>query len=180
MVNYQNGKIYKLWSDQSDMLYIGSTTQPLSQRLGGHKKNIKEKYNITGADMANHTNIKIELIENFPCDSKESLHAREGYYIRLFRNDLLNKRIPGRTRSEYSYDYYKANSDTQKQKSVDYRAANREKISAYNAAYCQKNHEKELARGAKYHAINREWMAAKKRAKRAQQKEVKKKNQETI
>ena len=41
MVNYQNGKIYKLVSSFTDEVYYGSTTQPLHVRKGGHKKDYK-------------------------------------------------------------------------------------------------------------------------------------------
>ena len=38
MVNYQNGKIYKIESHQGDKIYIGSTTkQYSSQRLVAHR-----------------------------------------------------------------------------------------------------------------------------------------------
>ena len=38
MVNYQEGKIYKIFSYNDDTLtYIGSTTKSLSQRMGQHR-----------------------------------------------------------------------------------------------------------------------------------------------
>jgi hypothetical protein len=37
MPNYQNAKIYKLWSPEGDDIYIGSTTQSLAVRKAGHK-----------------------------------------------------------------------------------------------------------------------------------------------
>ena len=37
MVDYQNGKIYKIVSDNCDLVYIGSTTEyKLEDRLKGH------------------------------------------------------------------------------------------------------------------------------------------------
>ena len=36
MVNYQNGKIYKLVNNVDDEIYVGSTTTSLSRRKGGH------------------------------------------------------------------------------------------------------------------------------------------------
>ena len=44
-------------------------------------------------------NCKIELVENFPCNSKEELTKREGFYIQS--NDCVNKHIAGRTKEEY-------------------------------------------------------------------------------
>lgn len=40
MPDYSKGKIYKLCSNQTDNVYIGSTTQELSFRLSDHKKHI--------------------------------------------------------------------------------------------------------------------------------------------
>ena len=41
MVNYKNGKIYKIVCDVSDFIYIGSTCQPLNKRWGEHKTETK-------------------------------------------------------------------------------------------------------------------------------------------
>jgi hypothetical protein len=37
MPDYSNGKIYKLVSDKTDMIYIGSTTVKLNERLSNIK-----------------------------------------------------------------------------------------------------------------------------------------------
>jgi hypothetical protein len=39
MPNFNNGKIYKLWSPQGDDIYIGSTVNSLAKRKGEHKRN---------------------------------------------------------------------------------------------------------------------------------------------
>ena len=39
MPDYQKGKIYAIKSYQTEMMYIGSTTQTLSQRIAKHKEN---------------------------------------------------------------------------------------------------------------------------------------------
>jgi hypothetical protein len=44
----------------------------------------------------------IELLESFPCDSKEELELREGIIIRS--NDCVNINIPGRTVKQYYLD----------------------------------------------------------------------------
>ena len=41
MPNYQNGKIYKIINDENDLVYYGSTTVPLWQRIGNHRKQYK-------------------------------------------------------------------------------------------------------------------------------------------
>ena len=40
----------------------------------------------------------IELIENFPCNNKEELNAREGFWIRPI--STLNSQVAGRTTSQ--------------------------------------------------------------------------------
>ena len=43
MVNYENGKIYKIESYLGDKIYIGSTSkQYLSQRMDTHRSNYKK------------------------------------------------------------------------------------------------------------------------------------------
>jgi len=63
VVNYNNGKIYKIINENCETVYVGSTTQSLCQRYTRH----------------NHkaSNHKIILIENYSCNSKEELCKRE-------------------------------------------------------------------------------------------------------
>ena len=63
VVNYNNGKIYKIINENSETVYIGSTTQVLCQRYTRHHHKAQ-----------NH---KIILIENYSCNSKEELCKRE-------------------------------------------------------------------------------------------------------
>ena len=39
--NYENGKIYKIIDNTSDMIYVGSTYKPLQQRLKMHESDYK-------------------------------------------------------------------------------------------------------------------------------------------
>ena len=93
---YQNGKIYKIVSDLTDKIYIGSTTQPLYKR---HHQHIKSSNKYTSIELINLGHTRIELIEDFPCERKEQLNAREGYYIRLNKDICVNKCIAGRTKA---------------------------------------------------------------------------------
>jgi hypothetical protein len=109
MVNYQNGKIYKIWSPQTEMIYIGSTTRLLCQRLADHKSNLTKynegKTNYTSSfEIIIFDDAKIELIENFACNNKEELSGREGNLQREYRNICVNMRIEGRTSQEYYLD----------------------------------------------------------------------------
>jgi hypothetical protein len=170
MPNYQNGKIYKLWSDQSDCFYIGSTTESLAKRLGQHKANIKKPISKTFELMKDQTNVRIELIEAFPCNNREELNAREGHYIRLHREQVLNMVIAGRTDKQYREDnrdklskqralWCETNRDTLKAKKSAYYKANRDKISVQQAEYYSANKYEINARNAAYREANRDKIA---------------------
>jgi hypothetical protein len=84
--------------------YYGSTIQSLAMRIGNHRRNYYwHKNSNKGSNTSCYSifdeygieNCKIELVELYPCNSKEELEAREGYYIR--NNDCVNKQIMGRT-----------------------------------------------------------------------------------
>jgi antirestriction protein len=106
MPDYQKGKIYKLWSPQGNEIYIGSTINPLSKRLGQHKADsrCRSKYLFE-----NYDNVKIELIQEYPCNNKMELNRQKGEHIR--NNDCLNKLIAGRTKKEYIKEYYENNKE---------------------------------------------------------------------
>ncbi len=135
MVNYQNGKIYKICDANEEMVYIGSTTKKyLSQRMDEHRSkykawkngktnnvtvyNIFEKY---GVD-----NCNILLIENCTCNSRDELNAREGYYIRLHK--CINKCVAGRTSQEYGKQYHEKNKEKKSTYAREYRKKNRQSI----------------------------------------------------
>jgi hypothetical protein len=65
-MNYQNGKIYTIRSYQTDDVYYGSTTQPLSKRLSGHKAHYKQwqkqNYNYVTSFEMNYTKIILAIV----------------------------------------------------------------------------------------------------------------------
>ena len=90
MPNYQNGKIYSIRSrSRPDLVYVGSTIQPLSVRLGKHKLPRNKSSSKQIIDIGD---AYIELIENCSCNSKEELLKREGEIMRSM--DCVNKRNP--------------------------------------------------------------------------------------
>ena len=96
MVNYSEGKIYKVVCDETDYVYYGSTVQKLSRRLQHHKSHTDSKiFNMM-------TKPKIYLVEDYPCERKEQLLRQERFYIES--NECINRNIPTRTVSEYYND----------------------------------------------------------------------------
>jgi len=124
MPDYNNAKIYKLWSPEGDDIYIGSTTKYLSTRKAQHKyeyenrehphcrsKILYEKYN----------DVRIELLECFPCENKDELNKKENEYIRS--NKCVNIRQEGRTDKEW----YEDNKESHKLWKKNYYEENKEK-----------------------------------------------------
>ena len=87
MPNYQQGKIYSIRSrSRPELIYIGSTTQPLSKRMVGHRA---PSYKCSSKEIINVGDSYIELIENFPCADKYELCARENRHMRAL--ECVNK-----------------------------------------------------------------------------------------
>lgn len=125
MPNYQNSKIYKLVCDDPELIYYGSTTQILCKRFQRHKNDWKScKKGICKSGLLfEEGNVKIELIEKFPCNDKDELNARESYFIK--NNKCVNKMVPGRTQKEYYYD----NRETRLKNNKTWRDENKERLS---------------------------------------------------
>ena len=88
MPNYKLGKIYQIVCLTTGELYIGSTTlKTLAERLSGHKRDFKQWKNgkghyLTSFIILEKNNYQIELVEAFPCNSKDELNTKEAHYIK--------------------------------------------------------------------------------------------------
>lgn len=99
---YENAKIYKLVC--GDLTYYGSTCGPLNKRKAQHNRDYKcwiqgKKGYITSFKLFENGEPDIVLVEDFSCDRKEQLHARERYYIE--NNECVNKFTPTQTNHEW-------------------------------------------------------------------------------
>ena len=143
-MDYANGKIYTIRSYLTDNIYIGSTTQSLTKRLSKHKADYKwfitgNGNNVTSFEIIKFGDAYIELLEEFPCETKNQLCKREGELIR--ENNCVNKNIAGRTRAEYRDDNKDKNNENQKL----YYQDNKDKINEKNVCECggcYSNHHK--------------------------------------
>jgi len=117
MIDYKNGKIYKIVNDLNDDVYVGSTVNTLSQRMAHHKydferypdRKIYKFIRNTGGDWSHY---KIILIEDYPCDRKEQLLQREQYYKKIAT--LNNNNCFGfdkKRKKKYNKEYREANKD---------------------------------------------------------------------
>ena len=149
-MNYQNGKIYKIVSNQSEEVYIGSTAQVLlCQRFGQHMNEYKRylsgkiKPKTSSVNIIQYNDAHIVLIEVYPCHSKEELVRREQYHMDLHKDLAVNKlRAVGLDGKEYyelnkdkKKEYYEANKDKKK----EYYEANKVYIKAQKKEYYEAN-----------------------------------------
>jgi hypothetical protein len=143
-MNYQNSKIYKIVCNVTGLQYIGSTSMPrLSTRLCQHrcdyKRYLNNKYNfVSSFDILKNGNYNIILIENFPCQSKEQLYARERYHIN--NTECVNKikRVGIKNelgKQEYSKQQYINNRERIAKQQKMYKDNNREKLKKYYKQY---------------------------------------------
>ena len=110
--NYEYGKIYKIVSNQTDDIYIGSTSQKLLfTRFAKHRAGYNtwlrdgQKFS-TSWYILKYDDAQIILIENYPCKDKYELEARERHHIE--NNKCVNKQIPVGVcmpRNEYKYQW---------------------------------------------------------------------------
>ena len=156
---YQNAKIYKITDISYTECYIGSTVQTLSSRMSGHNRHYKlfltrhrnplssfymfEKY---GSDF-----LKIELVEHYPCNTRDELLKREGFWIRQ-EDTCINKRIAGRTEKEWRDE----NKCTVQLYSKAYREANHGKLIEHCRQYYKDNRYKLLDNKKQYYENNKD------------------------
>jgi len=152
---YRNGKIYELV--YKDKVYIGSTTKTLKQRYNCHKCNsntvgstctskvLFELANIDGGTVV------INLIEDYPCNDRIELQARERFHIEQCQ-DRVNRNIPGRSDAEWYHD--------NRDRLTKYRQDNKEMFAERDAEKYQANKDKIRAKQAEYRQANKAKIAA--------------------
>ena len=110
MNRYETGQIYKIVSPDFEKCYIGSTCEKLSMRMVRHRHHYnshnKGKHGRnTSFDIFDEygiDNCKIIWIEDYPCNNKKELEAREGYCIENTKciNEIIVGRMPERYKKE--------------------------------------------------------------------------------
>lgn len=97
-------KIYKITSNNTNKIYIGSTTKPLHERLKGHIRDYKNfcKFWIerdmngnpnccSSRKILSYGDYNIELIDEFTYQTKEDIRLREQFYINLYKDICVNE-----------------------------------------------------------------------------------------
>jgi len=97
--SYKRGSVYKIFSDKTDKIYIGSTTKLLNTRLSAHLHNYNSYINNTHNHYLSSFdiiklggNIQIDLLEStlYNTHNKHELLTLESHYIKLFSNIAVN------------------------------------------------------------------------------------------
>lgn len=142
---YLDGKIYKLFIlGIEEICYIGSTTNSLEWRLAHHKHQASNpNQSKCGASVLfeEGNEVQIELVEEYPCDTKAELEARERYWIEQNPN-CVNKNIPTRGWKER----WIKNREHNISKHKEWVNNNKEHIKAYNEANKDKRKDQEKQR----------------------------------
>lgn len=156
MPNYELGKIYKIVDYTNDNIYVGSTAEPtLARRLAGHRSSYKfwlkgstvKASRLTSFDILKNDNYNIVLLENWPCESKDQLCARE--QIWMDQIDCINHaNAKGHDTKAYNHQYYKNNSEDLINKSDIWNKNNKDKRVLINKKY-NSNEENKKKRSIK-------------------------------
>ena len=103
MIDYQQGKIYKVQNVITGKTYYGATCDRLlCTRMCKHRSSNNLNFH---KQLGNMDDCFISLVCNYPCNNKMELHKRERYYIENY--ECINMIIPTRTPAEY----YEANKE---------------------------------------------------------------------
>lgn len=167
---YEDGKIYRLICIDG-RYYYGSTTQKLNLRFNAHKQSGKTspdtqvyKY----INMIGWKNVEIELVEDFPCETKQELNAREDFYIKAAKDDELclnfNRAYVSKAeKKENMKQYYEEHKEEIIESHKIYNKENKDKVDEYQANYRKENAEKRREYTRQYTEEHHEEVKAAKR-----------------
>jgi hypothetical protein len=94
---YEHGKVYAIKSNNSPLIYIGSTYRPCSYRFSIHKYNYKQWLNNNNRhyqspfDVLQFGDCYIEILEDVNCETRHELELREKHYIHMFSAVCVNR-----------------------------------------------------------------------------------------
>lgn len=140
MPDYDKSKIYKIVCNITGLTYYGSTLQPISKRMYGHRSDYKLNKGCKSELVLAGCDYNYSLVEEVPCENKEQLLRRERFWVE--NNECVNKQIPGRTRKEFYEQYYEANEEKIKEKKKQYYEATVDKFKQYYEANKEKIKER--------------------------------------
>eukprot|EP00952_Eustigmatos_sp_NYUAD-ZCMA_P012522 50293-Eustigmatos_ZCMA.PRE.1 len=170
------GRVYKMVCRVTGLVYVGSTTQTLEQRLAEHLKHYKRWQNgtyvyVTSYKVIENGKYDIVLLEEVEYETNDQLLRRERHHIENTPGGCVNRVIPTRTHAEYyqqhaelirarAREYHRENRDAILGKHKRYYEANADHIKAYQKEYNAQNGDKVKERQAAYYEANAEKIKA--------------------
>ena len=146
--DYSKGKIYKIVDNTSELIYVGSTTEPtLSLRLAKHVacynswKRGKGNF-VSSYDIIKNENYTIVLLEDFPCENSDQLRAREQYYKETIKSNNKINPYSGLTNIERCKNYREENKQQIIEYQKKYYEENQEQIQEHQKKYYEQNKQK--------------------------------------
>jgi len=165
MPDYSKSKIYKIVSaSKPELVYIGSTTQPLKKRFNQHRSSYNQYKKglsnyVTSFKLFECDDAEIKLIKNVCCETRKELEKLEGEII--LNTICCNKYVAGRTNKAY----YQSNKSKIKEKANAYYQSNKDIIKAKNKVKAKAYYQKNKARKKAYYQKNKEQIRARQRAR---------------
>ena len=167
MVNYSNGKIYKIVDFTNDNFYVGSTTQErLCSRLGEHVSDLKSymrgkrPYYCASMEITINENYKIFLLDIYPCNSKDELTMKEQEWMDKLRCDkMVNKQNAYVSKENLLIKKKKYREDHKEELSIkkkEYRKDNLELVLEQERASYQRHKEQRLEQQRQFRKDNPE------------------------
>ena len=159
MPDFSKGKIYKLVSNISSDIYIGSCLIDLSKRLYRHKA--RSNTCVSKRMFVDDAIISIVLIEDCPCENKNQLKARELHYITNINCININKpfisdiQIINGDNKEWMNQYQAQYYDAHKEQRAQYINTHKELIAQRQAQYNAAHKEQIAQRQAQYYQLQK-------------------------
>lgn len=139
MTNYKIGKVYKIIHTQSDIVYVGSTFNRLSDRFRQHRYNFEctiTKY----IKQYGYKNFKIILIKEYEVVDRKHLESKEQIWINLLKP--INKNSAFTIEKLKDKQYRNNNKDKIKESSKKHYENNKDEIIKKQQEYQEKNKDK--------------------------------------
>ena len=163
-IDYSKGKIYKIVCNVTGLIYVGSTCEPnLARRLTGHVADYKRWENgkrnyVTSFKCLENDDYDILLIENYPCNSKDELYARERNLtnqvecVNKVKNQGLKIELGNKEyNKQKNQKYYEENKEIISEKKKQHYEINKEAIKISHKQYREDNKESILLKKCEKH-----------------------------
>ena len=139
------GYIYKLTSPNTDMIYIGSTTRELKERLKCHRNDAlnPSRLKISSSIMFEYGDVSIHLIREVECDN---IRIEEQFELDNYDGEVCNQKraycsaetakvSKNKQRKTYDKEYRIANKQYNKEYQYDYKRTEKYKLYARHFNY---------------------------------------------